>query len=59
LHRCVRRAPRRAARVAPRPFGGSIPGEQEPVRAFTLSDDLRLFATTFVAGFLFVSIVIA
>jgi len=29
------------------------------VRAFTLSDDLRLFATTFVAGFLFVSIVIA
>jgi hypothetical protein len=30
----------------------------EPVRAIAISDDLRLFAYTFAAGFLFVSILI-
>ena len=44
----------------PRQFGrgpvrdGAPPAE----KAFSLSDDLTLFATTFLAGFLFVSILI-
>jgi hypothetical protein len=31
---------------------------EKPARAFTLSDDLRLFAYTFLAGFVFVSVLI-
>jgi hypothetical protein len=30
-----------------------------PRRVFAISDDLKLFATTFVAGFVFVSVLIA
>ncbi len=53
--------PRRPSRVHPRLFG------RGPVRSFTpveprrsaLLDDVKLFATTFAAGFLFVSILIA
>ena len=32
--------------------------EASPVAEFSLSDDVKLFAMTFLAGFLFVSIVI-
>lgn len=38
---------------APAPFA-----EAQPTRTATLGDDLRLFAITFAAGFLFVSILI-
>ncbi len=45
----------------PRRFGRgpTFCGPTEPVRAIGLSDDLRLFAVTFAAGFLFVSVLIA
>lgn len=50
---------RRAQRVDPRRFGrgpawGTVTTEIEPL----LSDDLKLFAMTFIAGFLFVSVLI-
>ena len=46
--------------LEPRRFGrGPIfRGEAEPLPARALSHDLRLFAITFVAGFLFVSVLI-
>ena len=51
---------RPAAVIDPRVFGRrSIPRvEAQPVRSSTLGDDLRLFAATFAAGFLFVYILI-
>jgi hypothetical protein len=60
LHRCIR-TPARRTEIADRPRFGRGPiyaDRSEPVRQPTLSDDLRLFAITFAAGFLFVSILI-
>ena len=52
---------RSAIALDPRLFGRGQPrllgGTEE--RSWTPSDDLKLFATTFAAGFLFVSILIA
>jgi len=45
--------PLRFGRAAPPQFGTS--NEQ----SWTIADDLRLFAATFVAGFLFVTILVA
>jgi|1185.fasta_scaffold862864_2 hypothetical protein len=43
----------------PRHFGrGPLRDAALPAAGFSLSDDLTLFATTFLAGFLFVSILI-
>jgi hypothetical protein len=51
---------RPAAAIDPRVFGRrSIPRpEAQEVRSSMLGDDLRLFAATFAAGFLFVSVLI-
>ena len=51
---------RPAAAIDPRVFGRrSIPRlEAQQDRSSTLGDDLRLFAATFAAGFLFVSVLI-
>ena len=46
----------------PRGFGRKFPELSQPQprgRSSSLRDDLRLFAVTFVAGFLFVSIILA
>jgi hypothetical protein len=51
---------RPAAAIDPRVFGRrpiALP-EEQPLRSSTFSDDLRLFAATFAAGFLFVSVLI-
>ena len=43
----------------PKAFGrGPIRAADEPVRPSTLASDIKLFAATFLAGFLFVSILI-
>ena len=49
-----------AAATDPRVFGRRpIPRpEAQPVRSSALGDDLRLFGATFVAGFLFVTVLI-
>ena len=51
---------RPAAAIDPRVFGRrSMPlPEEQPHRSTALGDDLRLFAATFAAGFLFVSVLI-
>ena len=52
---------RSAIALDPRLFGRGQPrilGGPE-ARSWALSDDMKLFATTFAAGFLFVSILIA
>lgn len=53
--------PGRAARVDPMLFGRGQMRVSEAceTRSWRLSDDVKLFATTFAAGFLFVSILIA
>ena len=50
-----------ASAANPRPFGrGQVRDLSSPeVRDWSLPDDVKLFATTFAAGFLFVSILIA
>jgi hypothetical protein len=51
---------RPAAAIDPRVFGRrpiALP-EEQPLRSSTLGDDMRLFAATFAAGFLFVSVLI-
>jgi len=60
-HLHARTPPRRAVRVDPRLFGRGQTRllETETKPPWRLSDDARLFATTFAAGFLFVSIFIA
>jgi hypothetical protein len=52
---------RAAIAADPRLFGRGRPREpgMPKIESWTLSDDARLFAMTFVAGFLFVSILIA
>ena len=60
----TRRVPasrRHAARIEPRRFGRGRERSFEEVqkRGWSLSDDAKLFATTFMGGFLFVSILIA
>jgi hypothetical protein len=52
---------RAAIAIDPRLFGrGQMRVvEDAPVRSWAIPDDVRLFATTFAAGFLFVSILIA
>lgn len=52
---------RPAIAIDPRRFGRGRMREFEPVRvrAKALSSDLRLFATTFLCGFVFVSVLIA
>jgi hypothetical protein len=53
---------RPAAAVDPRIFGRGIRRDPEPERLAVpsnLGSDLRLFATTFVAGFIFVSVYLA
>jgi len=53
--------PRRAARLQRRRFGRrrAFPARMPmPTPATRLSDDLRLFASTFAAGFLFVAVLI-
>ena len=59
--RHARPRPRRALRRDPRRFGqrGIVCATAVAVPASSLSDDLRLFAATFAAGFLFVSVLIA
>jgi len=51
---------RPALGIDPRRFGRALGSSTEapPTRSATLGDDLRLFAITFAAGFLFVSILI-
>ena len=48
----IARDPRRFGRSAPRVCALAAP-------QVSISDDLRLFATTFAAGFLFISVLIA
>ena len=52
---------RAAIALDPRLFGRGQMRSDEPAEkpAWRMSDDVRLFATTFAAGFLFVSIFIA
>jgi hypothetical protein len=51
---------RPAVAVDPRLFGrGRMLDLQEPAARASISADLKLFATTFLAGFVFVSILIA
>jgi hypothetical protein len=52
--------PRRLQRSTPWHFGRRRPlaAAAEPVPASRIGDDLRLFAATFAAGFLFVSVMI-
>ncbi len=48
---------RSSSAAQPRTFGRGPPRHLEPVPASTgLSDDFKLFLTTFAAGFVFVSI---
>ena len=54
-------SPGRGARVDPRLFGRRVPGfilggSEEP--GWTVGEDLKLFASTFAIGFLFVSVLI-
>jgi hypothetical protein len=51
---------RPAVAIDPRVFGRrAIPRQEtQEVRSSTLGDDVRLFAATFAAGFLFVSVLI-
>ena len=51
---------RPAAAIDPRVFGrrSILRLEAQPIRSSALGDDLRLFAATFAAGFLFVSVLI-
>ena len=52
---------RPAIALDPRLFGRRFPGfilEGEEKPEFAVSDDLKLFATTFAVGFLFVSVLI-
>lgn len=55
------RTPRAAVAIDPRLFGRGHQRVLERVeeKSWSLSDDAKLFATTFAAGFLFVSILIA
>jgi hypothetical protein len=54
-----RTSPRRDAPLDPREFGmGPLLCGEKPARPLALSDDLRLFAYTFLAGFVFVSVLI-
>ncbi|MEO5772783.1 MAG: hypothetical protein ABIQ32_01515 [Sphingomicrobium sp.] len=52
---------RPALALDPRRFGRRfvLHAEEADGPSFEISDDLRLFATTFAAGFLFVSLLIA
>jgi hypothetical protein len=50
---------RAAIALDPSLFGRARAGRVSAVRTWGLSDDLKLFATAFAAGFLFVSILIA
>jgi len=54
---------RPASAAHPRQFGRGpqkhFDAEAAPVRAPAISDDLKLFATTFAAGFVFVSVLLA
>lgn len=54
------RSARTATALDPRLFGRGRPRllEEAQESGWTLSDDARLFASTFAAGFLFVSILI-
>ena len=52
---------RPAIAIDPRFFGKRFPGfilGNDEERGWEVSDDLKLFATTFAAGFLFVSVLI-
>ena len=54
------RTTRNTLAIDPREFGRRLPmAAAIPVPASGLGEDLRLFAVTFAAGFLFVSILIA
>ena len=52
---------RPASAVRPRRFGRGPRKELQPATrpARTINDDIRLFATTFAAGFIFVSVLLA
>jgi hypothetical protein len=53
---------RSASAVHPRQFGRGptrLLGEAAPAQARSVGDDLKLFATTFAAGFIFVSVLFA
>ena len=52
---------RSASAVHPRRFGRGPRKQLEPTgrTASPISDDLKLFATTFAAGFIFVSVLLA
>jgi hypothetical protein len=58
--RPTRASPRRASFLVGRQFGARacVAPVDPPVATTGLGDDLRLFAVTFAAGFLFVSILI-
>ena len=57
LHCCIRRRPPRTAPAA-LPLIEPVGNAEQLKPAGSIRDDLRLFATTFAAGFLFVSILI-
>lgn len=58
--RCARMSPGPAERFARRRFGrGPVREFAAPAIAQGASDDLKLFATTFLAGFIFVSVFLA
>jgi hypothetical protein len=54
---------RPASSVHPRRFGRGpykqVAAVEAPTRSWAISDDLKLFATTFAAGFVFVSVLLA
>ena len=53
---------RSASAVHPRQFGRGpirLLGDAAPAQARSVGDDLKLFATTFAAGFIFVSVLFA
>lgn len=58
--RFARSSSERVAPIDPLLFGRRSPGpsEAQAMPASNLDDDLRLFAVTFAAGFLFVSVLI-
>ena len=60
-HLHARIPPGCAARVDPRLFGRGRMRifDQREEKSWSIPDDVKLFATTFAAGFLFVSILIA
>lgn len=58
-HSFARSCSGRGSRVDALSFGRKPTGTGEPQRPLLSSDDVRLFLTTFAAGFIFVGVLIA